>query len=645
MSNIWCYINVVSILEKITSPEDLKKLSAGELECLTGEIRARLVQVVSERGGHLAPNLGVVELTIAMLRCFDLPLDRIIWDVGHQSYVYKLLTNRQQEFEHLREYRGCCGFPVRNETVFDCYSAGHAGVAISAALGMCAAQEAAGEKHKIAAVVGDGALGSGVALEGLNQVREHGKNLVIILNDNKMAISPNVGALSRFLNRIMVSRRYRGIKNTTKTLVNLLPKSRGITHVISKLEDAAKNLLLPGGWFQELGIRYLGPVNGHNIAELERTFKAVQHDEQAVIIHVITEKGRGYAPAVAEPERFHGVGKFDPETGKSLQNSVPGFSAALGEAACELAAAENNFCAVVAAMTSGVGLSEFARLYPARFYDAGMAESHAVSFASGLAAAGNRVLCAIYATFMQRSLDNIFHDVCLMKLPVVFALDRAGLVEDGPTHHGIYDLGFLLGLPNLTILSPGCEAELKLMLQFAWQLNAPAVIRYPRGSSGAAARSDLPVPEQVELGRSVTWRNGNDLAIYAAGAEAVRAMAVADELKKHWQLETKVVNIRFLKPFDKNALQQDLQKMMVFTLEDHVTNNGLGAIAGSIAGELAAGRYPIYCLGIPADRDVGFGAVDCLRAELGLDVGGLARRIAEKVFYARSSANSAGNGA
>ena len=622
-----CYINHMGILEKISSPQDLQQLTHNDLSLLAEELRSRIIKTVAGCGGHLGSNLGTVELTIAMLRSFDLPADRVVWDVGHQSYAFKLLTGQQKEFDELRKFGGCCGFPVRNNSDFECYSAGHAGVAISAALGMCQAQ-APGSKERVVAVVGDGALGSGVALEGLNQVREHGKRLVIILNDNKMAISRNVGSISRALNRMMTSYRYLWIKNTAKAIINLLPRSRSITHHVSRIEDAAKILLLPGGIFDEMGIRYLGPINGHDIAAMERTFKSVQRDDRPVLIHVVTEKGRGYAPAVAEPERFHGIGKFDITSGKPLSEPTKGFSHAFGEAACALAEKNPDLTAVVAAMTGGVGLDNFASRFPERFYDVGMAEAHAVSFSSGLAAAGKPVICAIYATFMQRSLDNIFHDVCLMKLPVIFALDRAGLVEDGPTHHGIYDLGFLLTMPNLTIMQPAYEAEISDMLALAIKLQSPAVIRYPRGNSGVSKIAEFPkIP--LEYGKAAVVREGSDLAIYAVGAEVVRALQIAEILQQTYQLNARIVNVRFLKPFDKTLLQKDLQQMPVFTLEDHVVDCGLGSLAAAAAAEMPEKTArKLTVLGIPGNTLPAFGAVECLRKSLELDVPTLAEKIA-----------------
>lgn len=619
----------MSILEKISSPGDLRQLDHNDLTLLADELRRKIIDTVAGNGGHLASNLGAVELTIALLRSFNLPADKVVWDVGHQSYAFKLLTGRQQEFDSLRQFGGCCGFPVRNSNEFECYSAGHAGVAISAALGMCQAQ-GADCTDRVVAVIGDGSLGSGVALEALNQVREHGKRLVIVLNDNKMAISQSVGSIRRALNRMMTSYRYLWIKNAAKGMIKLLPRSRSIQHHVSRLEDAAKTLLLPGGIFDEMGIRYLGPINGHDVAALERTFKSVQRDDRPVLIHVVTEKGRGYAPAAADPERFHGIGKFDVASGKSLSAPVKGFSHAFGEAVCRLAEKNPDLTAVVAAMTGGVGLNEFSRRYPDRFYDVGMAEAHAVSFSSGLAAAGKPVLCAIYATFMQRSLDNIFHDVCLMDLPVIFALDRAGLVEDGPTHHGIYDLGFLLAMPNLTVMQPAYEAEVDAMLELALELKSPAVIRYPRGKSGAEKFAPLPVAK-LEHGKAAVMRNGTDLAIYAAGSEVIRALEIARILQQQYSLEARVVNVRFLKPFDKALLQSDLQKMVVFTLEDHITDCGLGAVAALAAAEISGQAVKkLTPLGIQSHTAPSFGAVEDLRKALALDVQTLAEKIAQR---------------
>ncbi len=619
---------VQSLLNQIDGPADLRKLDAPQLAQLARELRERIIRVVAARGGHLGANLGVVELTLALLRSFQPPGDRIVWDVGHQSYSFKLLTGRREFFESLREFGGCCGFPVRGESPFDCYGAGHAGVAISAALGMCSA-EPPDSRRKIIAVVGDGALGSGIALEGLNQAREHGRNLVIILNDNKMAIAPNVGAIASCLNRVIVGRRYRYIKNLAKTIVRALPRSETITRHVSRIEEAAKNLLLPGGIFEELGIRYLGPINGHSIADMERTFAAIRGDDRPVLVHIVTEKGRGYAPAVASPERFHGVSRFAPESGEPLDAHEPGFSAAFGAAMTDLAGGDERICAVVAAMGGGVGLNEFKRRFEHRLYDVGIAESHAVSFASGLAAAGRKPVVAVYATFMQRGLDHIFHDVCLMNLPVVFALDRAGVVEDGPTHHGIYDLGFLLAMPNLTVLAPADEAEVAPMLAYALNLNAPAVLRYPRGASGAIRRADCPGPAPLESGRAAVWRAGSDLAIYAAGAETVRALGVADVLKARYGLDAKIVNVRFLKPFDAESLRRDLAVMPVFTLEDHVAATGLGAVAAVTAQQPAAiPNARLSSFGYPSDQTVPFGAVNTLRRKFELDTESLARRIA-----------------
>lgn len=632
MSNSAVYImrrgpnmNSADILSTIDGPPDLAPLTEEQLVQLSAELRAALLRVVAANGGHLGPNLGVVELTIALLRAFRPPDDRIVWDVGHQCYCYKILTGRRDAFTTLRRFGGCCGFPVRHESDFDCYGAGHAGIALSAALGMCAAQPP-DSRRKIVAVIGDGALNSGVALEGLNHVRDQGRNLVIVLNDNKMAIAPNVGAIASYLNRVIVGRRYRYFKNLTKTVINALPRSESITRHVRKIEEATKALLLPGGIFEDLGIRYLGPINGHSIADLERTFAAVREDSRPVLIHVITEKGRGYAPALAAPEQFHGICRFEPDSGKPLEPGQAGFSAAFGDAMVEAAEHHPELCAVVAAMAAGTGLNGFARRFSERFYDVGIAEAHAVTFASGLAAEGRHPVVAIYATFIQRALDHAFHDVCLMNLPVIFALDRAGVVEDGPTHHGIYDLGFWLGMPHLTVMAPADESEMAPMLEYAVSLHSPAVIRYPRGATGLPVRSPAPLLP----GRAEIRREGTDLAIWAMGGEVTRALTVAELLKQQYQLSARVVNVRFLKPFDGDALRRDAAAMPVFTLEDHVSATGLGAL---VAGILAEARlvHSGRSFGWPVDTPIPHGAVDELRRMFQLDEAALARAIAETV--------------
>ena len=610
------------ILPQIGGPSAVRALLPEQLPLLAEELRQTMLRVISTHGGHLGANFGVVELTIALLRVFAPPQDRIIWDVGHQAYSYKLLTGRQKEFETLRTFGGCCGFPVRGENPCDCYNAGHAGVAISAALGMCAAQPE-DCPDKVIAVVGDGALSSGVALEGLNHVREYGRNLVIILNDNKMAIAPNVGAIASYLNRVIIGRRYRYLKKMTKNIIGVLPRSESITRHIRKFEEAAKGILLPGGFFEELGIRYLGPIPGHDLARLEQTFQAVKQDDHPVIVHVITEKGHGYAPALAEPERFHGISCFDPASGKLVKAPQVGFSAAFGRAMLDAAEKHPEMCAVVAAMADGTGLHEFARRHPERFYDAGIAEAHAVTFASGLAATGRHPVVAIYATFMQRACDHIFHDVCLMNLPVVFALDRAGAVEDGPTHHGIYDLGFYLAIPNLTVLSPADEAEVSLMLEFALNHAGPVLIRYPRGCSGLSAS----LPSPLRAGRAEVRRDGRDLAIWAVGGEVARALRIAELLEQRHSCSAKVVNARFLKPFDREALRRDAAAMPVFTLEDHVPATGLGGLAATARAGLKE-AFPVISFGWPDDRPVPHGAPMRLREALGLDEETLAERIA-----------------
>ncbi|QSH42040.1 1-deoxy-D-xylulose-5-phosphate synthase [Lentisphaerota bacterium ZTH] len=565
-----------TILSTVNSPEDLKKLSLDELKKLAVEIRKLIIDTVASEGGHLAPNLGVVELTIALHRVFDSPHDKLVWDVGHQGYVHKLLTGRKEFFKTLRKYKGCLGFLSREESDYDCFGAGHAGTAISAALGMAAAADLKGSGEKIVAVVGDGSLNCGISLEGLNNISGTSQNMTIILNDNKMSISENVGAIPSYLNRIITAKRYNKIKAFARKLLLKVPKHQKIRRAIQRLEEATKSIFLPGVFFEELGIRYIGPIDGHDLREMIRAFDAVKDSNRPVLVHVCTEKGRGYTPAEEAPEKFHGLSAFDPATGKSNGKGGLTFSKAFGNSAVELAETYSDVTAITAAMAKGTGLSNFAQTFPDRFYDVGIAEEHAVVFAAGLAASGLRPVVAMYATFMQRALDCVFHDVCLQNLPVIFCLDRAGIVEDGPTHHGIHDLGFFRSLPNLILMSPQHEAELRDMIFSAYELKCPVVIRYPRGKSGLIDELPQTPPGRIETGKAEVVHPGSDGVIWSVGREVQTAMKVAQNLEKAG-IFIKVVNTRFLRPFDAGALLEDAAKMPVFTLEDCVITGGLAS--------------------------------------------------------------------
>jgi 1-deoxy-D-xylulose-5-phosphate synthase len=617
------------LLEKIKSPADLKALSVPQLTVLAEEIRRELVDVVSVKGGHLAPSLGAVELTLALHRVFNAPADKIVWDVGHQAYVHKLVTGRQELFKNLRSFGGCCGFLSMRESEYDCFGAGHAGTAISAALGMAAARDRRGGNEKVVAVVGDGSLNCGISLEGLNNVSEITKDFIIVLNDNKMSISRNVGAIPRYLNQLISGRRYNRFKALAKMMLKKMPGGEEIRGAISKVEEATKSLFVPGVFFEELGFRYLGPIPGHNFGDLFMALEAAKDYPKPVLIHVITEKGRGYSHAAAQPEKFHGLSPFNPETGECPTVSENGkitFSKAFGLTMSELAEKDDGKLAVItAAMKSGAGLSAFAENYPDKIYDCGIAEEHAVVFAAGLAAAGMRPVLSMYATFLQRALDCVFHDVCLQNLPVIFCADRAGVVEDGPTHHGIHDLCFLRNMPNLSILAPKDENELRGMIWEAWRNSRAAVIRYPRGSSGQLYKGSLP-PQLVPWGAAELVREGDALAIWAAGKELWTALETADILEKKHGVKCSVVNARFLKPFDRELFVSLAEKMPVVTIEDCQISGGLGSIADEILSGLPFSHGTLH-FGWD-DSVIPFGEPDKIRLSYGLTPLQMAEKIA-----------------
>lgn len=568
--------NKKTLLDNIQSPADLKKLSIDELPALAAEIREVLISTVSKTGGHLASNLGVVELTIALHYAFDAPKDKMVWDVGHQGYVHKLLTGRKDVFNTLRNYEGCLGFLSRDESKYDCFGAGHAGTAISAALGMIVASERQGSDENVIAVVGDGSLNCGISLEGLNNISENTRRLIIILNDNKMSISENVGAIPSSLNRIISGHGYNRFKNMAKMMVRKIPGHNSISRTINRIEENIKSIFLPGVFFEELGLRYIGPLDGHNLPKLINALRGLSEPSRPLLIHVLTEKGRGYQPAEEAPEKFHGMSAFDAETGRINGKSGLTFSKAFGDTMIELAKQKEKLAVITAAMAKGTGLTKFSEEFPNKFYDVGIAEEHAVVFASGLAAAGLRPVVALYATFMQRAFDCVFHDVCLQNLPVIFCLDRAGIVEDGPTHHGIHDLGFFRGIPNLTIMAPKDENELRQMIFTAYDLSSPVVIRYPRGSSKQVESLSNAAPVLLEPGKAEIIREGKDGAIWAMGSEVSNAQKIADKLAEQ-KIEITVVNIRFVRPFDEKLLKEQAEKMPIFTLEDCQITGGLAS--------------------------------------------------------------------
>ena len=606
------------ILDNISSPEDLKALAPRQLTALCSELRETIIDTVSKNGGHLAPNLGVVELTVALHSVFNMPEDKIVWDVGHQSYVHKLLTGRRDRFHSIRTDNGLSGFTLREESEFDCFSSGHAGTAISAAMGFAAARDARNGSEHVIAVVGDGSLICGLSLEALNNVRSSCRNLIIIVNDNKMSISKSVGAIPNYLNRIITGRSYNHFKAFAKMAVQRMPSGSDIIGGIQKLEEATKSLFVPGVFFEEMGLRYVGPINGHKLPELIETFNRVKDFNRPVIVHVITEKGAGCEYAKEAPEKFHGVSSFNPHTGHSEHaSSGINFSAAFGASMIELAEKDPEVVAITAAMRSGTGLLKVSEQFPDRFFDVGIAEEHGLTFAGGLAAGGMRPVVALYATFLQRGLDCVFHDICLQNLPVIICADRAGIVEDGPTHHGIYDESFLLSMPRLSVLAPKNETELKAMLFAAYEQKTPVAIRYPRGASKI---NDLPVPA-LEWGKAEVVRDGSDLAIWAVGREVRTALEAAGILG----CSCRIVNTRFLKPFDKELFLSDAAKMPIFTIEDNLEGAGLDSIADKLL--INAGHHGVHHFAWPADKIIPHGTQSCLREKFGMTPKAIACKI------------------
>jgi 1-deoxy-D-xylulose-5-phosphate synthase len=591
------------ILDSINGPGDARAVPVENLPRLAAEMREELLHIVSRQGGHLASNLGIVELTLALVRAFDLERDAIVWDTGHSGYAFKLLTGRRELMQRLRDDGGCCGFLHRDESPYDVFGGGHAGTAISAALGIAAARDRTGEPGRVVAVVGDGALGCGSSLEGLNSVIETTKNFILVVNDNRMSIAPNVGGLSRYLSRLIPDARYNRFRTAVSTTISRIPRiGPRLRRLIRRIEEAAKSVMVPGALFEELGLRYIGPLDGHDTAALCETFAAVRRMGEPVVVHVLTEKGRGYEHAERAPEAFHGMGRFEIASGQAAGAPITAataasFSAALGDSLHAVAGADERVVAITAGMCHATGLTLCRKHLPRQFFDVGIAEEHAVIFAAGMASRGLRPVVVIYASFMHRAVDYVFHDVCLQRLPVVLCLDRAGLVPDGPTHHGIHDLAFWSTLPHLCVLQPADGAELDGMLRLCLSRQDPAVIRYPK----AAAAEILPAASRapLEWGRAEVLRQGSDLALWGVGREAQTAMQVADRLRQDG-IDAAVVNPRFAIPLDRDLLLRQVRSgLPVVILEDHVSPGGFG----SLAREALAGVEPVrlLCRGWPRE--------------------------------------------
>ena len=543
------------ILEQIKGPEDLKKLTSEELSQLAEEIRAFLIEKISHTGGHLASNLGVVELTIALFRTFDLPEDKIIWDVGHQSYTHKILSGRRMEFDELRQYGGLSGFPKRKESPYDSFDTGHSSTSISAGLGIAQGRDILGEDYKVVSVIGDGALTGGMAYEALNNAARMKKNFIIILNDNKMSISENVGGMSRYLGGLRTGAGYNDLKKNVADTLERIPVVGGrMIDKIKRTKNSIKQLFIPGMLFENMGITYLGPVDGHNIPALCKVLKEAQKLDHAVLVHVLTKKGKGYEPAEKNPAHFHGVSPFDIKTGKPLaEKKYPTYTDVFSKKLCQLGETHPELVAVTAAMPDGTGVAAFGKKFPDRFFDVGIAEAHAVTSAAGMAAAGLRPVVAVYSSFLQRGYDQILHDVCIQNLPVLFAVDRAGLVgSDGETHQGIFDYSYLTSIPNMSVAAPKNLWELRAMLDFAMDYKAPFAIRYPRGTAYRGLKEFM---QPIAYGKGEIIYEEENIALLAVGSMVSTGEHVREKLKEEG-VSCTLANARFVKPFDKE-LQTD----------------------------------------------------------------------------------------
>ena len=607
-------------------PEDLKTMSERDLELLTYEIRDFLIEKVSKNGGHLASNLGVVELTIALHKVFDSPMDKMVWDVGHQSYVHKILTGRAACFDSLRCLNGISGFPKREESVHDMFDTGHSSNSISAAMGYAAARDLDGDDYSVIAVIGDGALTGGMAYEALNNAGSSQSKMIVILNDNEMSIDKNIGGISQHLSKLRASQAYLDFKKQLKKTLRGIPGvGEGLYSGIEHLRDSVKYAIVPGAIFEQLGFKYYGPVDGHNIHDLIEVLTFAKMLEGPVLIHAITKKGKGYRNAENNPGKFHGIGAFDPTTGNLLSESQNlSYSQIFGNKLVQLAGDDPKIVAVSAAMVDATGLGKFAKKYPDRIFDAGIAEAHAVTFAAGLAASGYRSVVAIYSTFLQRAYDQILIDVCMQNLPVVFAIDRAGNVgADGETHHGVFDLSYLSHMPNLTVLAPKDGKELADMLEYALKLGGPCAIRYPKGDA-VDCLDEIAYP--VIDGTAERLRNGNDVELFAVGKMVSIGVEACRKLRSRG-IEAGLTNVRFVKPFDKAAVLSAADKVnRLVTLEDNVLEGGYGAMVNGLLAEERRSDVKVLNIGWP-DKFIEHGSTTELFEKYGLDSESIAERV------------------
>lgn len=621
-----------NLLDKINSPADVKKLSDEQLKQLAAEIRQLLIKVISHTGGHLAPNLGVVELTLALHKVFNTPKDKLVFDVGHQAYIHKIITGRREQFPTLRQYGGLSGFPKRSESEHDAFGTGHSSTSISAALGMAVARDLQGEDYNVVAIIGDGSMTGGMAFEALNNAGTLHKKMVVVLNDNEMSISKNVGAMSDYLYHLRTGETYNKIKNDIEGWLKNMEFGTDVLKAIRRLKGSVKYLMVPTSIFEELGFTYLGPVDGHDIHGLIEVLQAAKKIDGPVMVHVLTKKGKGYKPAEESPNKFHGTGPFEIATGKKITNPAApiSYTEVFGKTITELADSDKKIVGLTAAMPDGTGLNIFAQAHPDRFFDVGIAEQHAVTAAAGMAAAGMKPVTAIYSTFMQRAYDSILHDICMQKLHVTMCLDRAGLVgDDGYTHHGVFDYAYLRSIPNMTIMAPKDENELRHMLKTALSFNGPISVRYPRGSGVGV---DITEPmQELPIGKAEVLREGKELCFWAIGSMVQSAVQAADKLKEQG-IDAGVVNIRFAKPLDKELLIEHAKRYgKIVTLEEGVLAGGVGSEVLEIlddAGLLQ--QCAVLRLGIP-DEFVTHGDKKLLFRDLGLDTDAIVQKAAEFV--------------
>jgi len=589
------------ILDNVSSPEDVKKLDPRDLNVLAEEIREEIIDVTSRKGGHIAASLGAVDLTVALHYCFESPKDKFVWDVGHQSYAHKLLTGRRKSFETLREMGGISGFPSVKESKHDAFTCGHSSTSISTGLGLACSRDLKGEDHKVVSVIGDASLASGLAFEGLNNAGHMKTNLIVILNDNEQFISKPVGAMSKYLNKVIANPLYNKVREEMERVVKSIPKVGEATlKKARKFQESMKSLLVPGILFEELGFRYFGPIDGHNIEQLISMLNNIKNLKEPVFLHIITKKGKGYAPAEEDPIKFHGVNSFDKKTGEFPgENTEEGtFTQKFGEKIIEIAAKNEKVVAITAAMPDGTGLTNFADKFPERFFDVGITEPHAVAFSAGLTKGGLRPVFAVYSTFLQRSYDQLIHDVALQDLPVIICIDRAGLVgKDGPTHHGVFDIAYIRGLPGFIFMAPKDGEELKMMLDKAFEWNKPVAIRYPRAKAEQVVSISSCTP--LKIGKAEFLREGEDLTIIALGSMVNVALKASEILSKN-NIEASVINARFIKPLDRGMLEKVVKtSKRIFTIEEGIISGGFGSAILEFLEQENINNAKIRCVGLP----------------------------------------------